>query len=116
MDRLNIKKSTENNSAKNNIYGTIRKNEHRPSFAMIPEEKIGAKTLNEKMDIYLKNQYSLNKSIQAFMDKQDKYMKKQGEYMAKLDKYMDNQKYIYKALILNLQQLSGDMKGLKKNI
>ena len=69
---------------------------------MIPPERIRAKNLNEKMDIYLDNQYSLNISIKYFMTKQDEYM--------------DNQRDIYKALIRNLQQLGGDMKDLKDNI
>ena len=105
----NLKKSAENNSDKNNIYGSIKKNEYRPPFSVIPAEKIHAKTPKEKMDIYLDNQYSLNETIKGFIKKQEDYMKKQ-------DNYMENQKYIYQALIRNLNQLSGDVKGLKEKI
>ena len=35
--------------------------------------------------------------------------------MEKQDGYMENQNVIYQALMLNLQQLSGDVKNLKKN-
>ena len=92
----------ENNSAKNSLERSIRKNEYSPSLSMIPPERIRDKNLNEKMDIYLDNQYSLNISIKYFLTKQDEYM--------------DNQRDIYKALIRNLQQLGGDMKDLKDNI
>jgi hypothetical protein len=127
---LNVKNSTENNSAKSSLYGSIRKNEYRPSFSVISAEKIHGLTLNEKMDIYLDNQYSLNQSIEKYMKKQDDYMKKQDDYMKKQDDYMKNQddymknqddymknqKDIYTALFRNLQQISGDVKDLKKKI
>ena len=130
---LNLKKSTENNSAKNNLYGSIRNNEYRPSISEISAEKIHGKTLDEKMDTYLANQDSLNKSIQTYMEKQDDTMQvivqNQKDFMQvvtqnqkdiknlmkKQDGYMENQKVIYQALMLNLQQLSGDVKNLKKN-
>ena len=105
---LNLKKSTENNSAKNNLYGSIRNNEYRPSLSEISAEKIHAKTLDEKMDIYLANQDSFNKSIQTYMEKQD-------DTNQSIKAFIQNQKDIYEALMLNLQQLSGDVKNLKKN-
>lgn len=109
INHSNGKINMENNSAKNSLERSIRKNEYSPSLSMIPPERIRAKNLNEKMDIYLDNQYSLNISIKYFLTKQEEYMKKQ-------DEYMDNQRDIYKALIRNLQQLGGDMKDLKDNI
>ena len=102
INHSNGKINMENNSAKNSLERSIRKNEYSPSLSMIPPERIRAKNLNEKMDIYLDNQYSLNISIKYFMTKQDEYM--------------DNQRDIYKALIRNLQQLGGDLKDLKENI
>lgn len=123
---LNLKKSTENNSAKISLYGSIRNNKYRPSISEISAEKIHGKTLDEKMDIYLANQDSLNKSIQTYMEKQDNTMKDFMQVvtqnqkdiknlMKKQDGYMENQNVIYQALMLNLQQLSGDVKNLKKN-
>ena len=102
INHSNGKINMENNSAKNSLERSIRKNEYSPSLSMIPPERIRDKNLNEKMDIYLDNQYSLNISIKYFMTKQDEYM--------------DNQRDIYKALIRNLQQLGGDLKNLKENI
>ena len=105
---LNLKKSTENNSAKISLYGSIRNNKYRPSISEISAEKIHGKTLDEKMDIYLANQDSLNKSIQTYMEKQD-------DTNQSIKAFIQNQKVIYQALMLNLQQLSGDVKNLKKN-
>ena len=133
---LNLKKRTENNSAKNSLNESIRNNEYRPSLSEISAKKIHGKTLDEKMDIYLANQDSLNKSIQTYMEKQDNTMqaivqnqkntmqfmqvvtqnqKDIKNLMKKQDGYMENQKEIYQALMFNLQQLSGDVKNLKKN-
>ena len=110
----NAKISMENNSAKNSLERSIRKNEFSPSFPMISANKTHGLTLDKKIDIMLDNQYSLNQEIKHYMKNQEGYMENLQGHMKNLEGYMAKQDIVINALADNLKQLSGDVKILKE--